>query len=137
MKKEIKIHNYLTQTVKQGVKASDVEANALTAKSIQKKKVKQCTNIKEFYTQGHFWGTWSDDNNDFYGGDDIIINKDLSWNHGTVMWDGKSKLAIPDENNSHTVTFVDKTTIDVTREADGKKWTLTKTVPDEENEMME
>jgi len=35
------------------------------------------------------------------------------------------------------VTFVDKTTIDVTREADGTKWTLTKTVPDEENEMME
>jgi|TARA_B110000305_G_C19162692_1_gene503348 hypothetical protein len=40
MKKEIKIQNYLTQTVKQGVKASDVEAGALAVKSIQKKKVK-------------------------------------------------------------------------------------------------
>lgn len=138
MKKEIKIQNYLTQTVKQGVKASDVEAGTLAAKGIQKKekKVKQCTNIKEFVNQGHFFGTWSDDSKGFFGGAEVTINKDFSWTYGTVSWDGKSRLDL-DEKNPHVVTFVDKTTIDVTREGDGEKWTLTKTVPDEENEMME
>ena len=47
-----------------------------------------CTNIKEFYNQGHFWGTWYDDNNGFFGGADIVISKDLSWTYGTVSWDG-------------------------------------------------
>ena len=66
----------------------------------------------------------------------MVLNDDLTWTKGKIKWDGESRL---DLNNGqpHLVTFVDTDTIDVLREKDGKKWTLTKTVPDEENEMME
>lgn len=84
-------------------------------------------NIIDFYNQGHIFGTWSDQAGGFYGGAEIVIRRDKNWTHGRVSWNETNRLDLKDDNNSHLVEFVDYNIMDLVRESNGERWTLTKT----------
>lgn len=89
---------------------------------------------KEMYDQGKLWGTWADKKEgDFFSGDPVVIKSNGTWSikgraeKYKVEWDGESIINIKDDNNNSFTTFIDEKTIETIREADGRKWTLTKT----------
>ena len=88
---------------------------------------------KEAYDSCKLWGTWQDMVlNDFFGGEPIVIKDNASFttknvDDGKVSYDGVSKIQLSTEKiGNHFATFVDDSTIKLTREGDQKQWTLTK-----------
>ena len=94
---------------------------------IDKEYFSDTKNIIDFYNQGHIFGTWSDPAGGFYGGAEFVIKRDKTWTHGKVCWNLTNRLNLKDDNNSHLVEFVGHNTMDLVRESNGEKWTLTKT----------
>lgn len=84
-------------------------------------------------------GTWVDKDDDLFGGQSIVIKDDESWaasghvKNGKMLYDGDSITGNTDDNSALSFRFIDDNTVEVTRESDGKKWTLVRSNGNKKN----